>query len=93
MTAESHPDRVRAIVVKLQDDRWPERAWVVATMSANTWDAIGDEDFEEWKRKALDLVLADWQSYEIREVWLDIPQAPLDALFAVESITTEVRDD
>jgi gamma-glutamyltranspeptidase len=83
-------DRIRAVVVQLYDGDYTERAWVVATMSEGTWEAIGAEDFEDWKRKALDMVLADWRDYEIREVWLDVPQSQLDDLFAAPPITVEV---
>lgn len=86
-------DRVRAVVVKLYDGDYTERAWVAATMSKGTWDAIGVEDFEEWKWKALDMVLADWRDYEVREVWLDVPQDKLEDLYAAKPITAEVSND
>jgi hypothetical protein len=80
------PDEVRVVVVKLEG----ENAWIAACMSENTYDVIGAEDWDKWKRDALPLVLADWRSYEVREVVLRVPQDTLDALFAVGPVTAEV---
>jgi hypothetical protein len=82
------PDEVRAVVVKLDDT---ERPWIAACMSLGTWDVIGEEDWQAWRSKALDLVLSDWQSYEVREVVLTVPQDQLDALFAVRAIDAEAK--
>lgn len=82
-------DKIRAVVVKLRHDSYPT-PWVACTMSMVTYEVIGDEDWEEWKRKALDLCLADHLAYEVREVTLRIPQDKLEELFSVESIDVEV---
>lgn len=85
-------DQVRAVVVKLSDPDYPERAWVACSMSESTYDIIGEEDWQAWKAKALDLCLADWRSYEIREVTLHVPQGALDVLFSAGPVSVEVVD-
>lgn len=81
---------VRALVVKLRDDKFPEQPWIAACMSADTYDVIGEDDWQAWRRKALRMVLADWEAYDVREVTIRVPQAQLDALFAVEAVDGEV---
>lgn len=83
--------KVRAVVVKLRDDQFPESPWIAACMSLSTYDAIGGNDWEAWRREALPMVLADSESYEVREVTISVPQAQLDALFAVDVIDGEVE--
>ena len=83
-------DEVRAVVVKIRDDEYPERPWIAAAMSAGTYDVIGEEDWQKWRAEALPLVLADWQRYDVREVTIRVPQGQLDALFAVDTIEAEV---
>lgn len=88
MTGEA-TNKVRAVVVKLRDDSYPEKPWIACCMSLDTWDVIGEEDWQTWKHQALPMVLADWQDYDIREVVLSVPQSQLDALFAVDEIRAE----
>jgi hypothetical protein len=45
----------RGQVVKLYDGDYTERAWVACTMSAGTYDVIGEEDWQAWKQEALGL--------------------------------------
>ena len=86
-------DRVRAVVVKLYDadPAYTERAWVACSMSESTYELLDDAEWIRWRTKALDSVLADWRSYEIREVVIRIPQEPLEALFAADPIIAEVE--
>jgi hypothetical protein len=83
------PDDIRCLVVKLEG----EHPWIAACMSDGTYDVLDAEDWDEWKRKALDLVLADWQAYEIREVVVRVPQKALEALFAVGPVDAVVVDE
>lgn len=85
----TRPFEVRALVVRLED----ERPWIAACMSADIYDIIDVDEWDEWKRKALEMVLpvSYLPHYEVREIVLRVPQADLDALFAVGPIDVETR--
>lgn len=90
MHSEQSVDEVRAVVVKLYDAGYTERAWIACSMSIGTWEILSEDEWQQWRAKALDLCLADWREYEIREVTLRVPQEPLESLFSTHAIDVEV---
>lgn len=83
-SSRSLPEKTRLLVARLEGERYP---MICGAMSESTWEVIGPEDWDKWKREMLEKAFGpDWTAYDTVEVLITIPSSQLNEMFDAREV-------